>query len=228
MNKLIFMLFIAVIASAAGCGELSLGKFSPAAPTNLTAVGDSGANGTEQVLLTWSPSKGTTLSQGATFNIYRGTAATGALADKTLVVAGIAATTYLDTYPASNVIQYYQVTATIYNMESGGSNEAIVAQNVPQGPSDNLFTLTGSSSSAVNNLSWTALPGASGYTVYKGMTPGRSLSDKIAGQFINADAGTTALTDKNVSVGLTYYYQVAARYSDPQFPTSNEIAVTTK
>lgn len=220
------MLFIAVIALAAGCGELSLGKFSPAAPTNLTAVGDSGANGTEQVLLTWSPSKGTTLSQGATFNIYRGTAATGALADKTLVVAGIAATTYLDTNPASNVSQYYQVTATIYNLESGGSNEAIIAQQ-GQVPSD-IFTLTGSSISAVNNLSWTALPGASGYTVYKGMTPGRSLSDKIAGQFINADAGTTTVTDKDVSVGLTYYYQVAARYPDIQFPTSNEIAVTTK
>lgn len=227
MNKLIIMLFIAVIASAAGCGELSLGKFSPAAPTNLTAVSSTGTNGTGQILLTWNPSKGTTLSQGATFNIYRGTAATGVLADKTLVVAGIAATTYLDTYPASNVIQYYQVTATIYNMESGGSNEAIVAQQ-GQVPSDNLFTLTGSSSASVNNLSWSALPGASGYTVYKGMTPGRSLSDKIAGQFINADAVTTALTDKDVSVGLTYYYQVAARYPDIQFPTSNEIAVTTR
>lgn len=223
MKSIAMLLLMVFVTLSAGCGDLEFGSFTPAAPENLTAVSSISANGAEQAILTWAPVKGTTSSNGATFTVYRGTLSTGATADKTKIASGITTNSYVDKTSAIGTAFYYQVTATIYEQESGASNEAGLIRQ-----SSSLVTLTGSSDASGNTMSWAVPSGATSYYVYRGMTPSGSISDKIAWKYINAVTGSATFTDTQVAAGLTYYYQVAATYSNGLYPVSNEIVITAK
>ena len=216
------MLFLALAVFLAGCGDLQLGGFTPAAPSNLGATIVQGGGGSQQVALTWSATAGTTVSQGATFTVYRGSTP-GLLTDKVAIAQGLATASYTDSTSGPGV-WYYQVTATIYTLESAPSNEVSVTLT---GSGSGILVLTVSSSSSVNNLNWNPLAGASGYTLYRGMTASGSLVGKLPWKTIDAGLGITSFTDTTVAVGLTYYYLVVATYSSGQSPLSNEIALTT-
>jgi len=71
-------------------------------------------------------------------------------------------------------------------------------------------------------LSWTAVSGASSYSVYRGTTSG-SLSTKTR---LASDIAVTSYTDSTAVAGTTYYYQVAAINADGGSGGSNEVQAT--
>jgi predicted small lipoprotein YifL len=219
-KSLATLLLMLILCSLTGCGNVELGPFKPAAPSDVKAQEVVGAIGAKSVLLTWNASKGTTPSQGATFNIYRGQSASASIDTKTRIAEGLTATSYLDSSAAATT-SFYQVTATIYGKESVPSSEVTVSTGTPS-----AVVLSGSTASAANTLTWTAAPGASEYILYRGVTPSGSLSDKWPWQ--NLPSGSTSFTDSTVAAGLTYYYQVVFLTSNGTSLPSNEVPLTTK
>jgi fibronectin type 3 domain-containing protein len=222
MLKLSATLFlILILFSLTGCGDVHLGTFTPAAPSDVRAQQIDGASGSKVVLLTWSPSEGTTPSQGATFTVYRGETATGTVTAKIKVAAGLKSTSYIDTSAAA-ATSFYQVTATIYGTESAPSQEVTVAGSGPAA----ALVLSGTTASATNTLTWTAAPDATGYQLYRGVTPSGSLTDKMP--WHTSGSASTSFTDSTVSAGLTYYYQVVSLSLNGHSLPSNEVAITTR
>lgn len=81
--------------------------------------------------------------------------------------------------------------------------------------------LTVTSSTPIT-LSWSAVSGASSYSVYRGTTTG-SLSTKSR---LASDITVTSYTDSTAVAGTTYYYQVAAINADGGSGGSNEVQAT--
>ncbi len=78
--------------------------------------------------------------------------------------------------------------------------------------------LTVTSTSPIT-LSWTAVSGATSYTVYRGTTSG-GLATKT---LLASDITVTTYTDTLASAGTAYYYQVTAVSSDGVSSPSNEV-----
>jgi fibronectin type 3 domain-containing protein len=85
-------------------------------PTNLTGVSGGG-----EIDLSWNAVQGSN-----SYNVYRGTQASGTIADKLKIATGLSSTTYVDLNVIRGVFYYYQVTAVIGASESSGSNEISV------------------------------------------------------------------------------------------------------
>jgi pectate lyase len=82
-------------------------------PANLT-----GTSGGGEILLSWNAVAGSN-----SYNVYRGTTASGTISDKIKIATGLSATAYTDQNVVKGVYYYYQVTAVIGASESAGSNE---------------------------------------------------------------------------------------------------------
>jgi fibronectin type 3 domain-containing protein len=216
-KSLATLLLILILCSLTGCGNVELGSFKPAAPSDITAKEIEVGTGSKAVLLTWNASKGTTPSQDATFNVYRGQTATGSIDTKTRIAEGITSTSFVDSSSAATA-SYYQVTATIYGKESAPSSEVTVSTGTPA-----AVVLSGTPASAGNIITWTAAPGATEYVVYRGVTASGTLANKLP--WHNSPSNSTSFTDSTVAVGLTYYYQVVFFTSTGTSPLSNEVAV---
>jgi len=66
------------------------------------------------------------------------------------------------------------------------------------------------------NLAWTAVPGATGYTIKRSTVSGGPYA------VIAANITTTSFCDTDVAGGVTYYYVVSATMPDGESPNSNE------
>ncbi|WP_168122328.1 DUF4832 domain-containing protein [Paenibacillus sp. HB172176] len=163
---------------------------APAAPANLSAAAGDGA-----VQLSWTPSAGaedyTVLRSEVSGTGYQ------------LVADAIAGTGYQDSGLTNGVAYYYVVKANNNIGSSGNSNEASavpLAASAPAAPGG-LTAVPGNNQVA---LSWNAVAGAAGYSVYRSDISGTGYV-LIANQ-----ASGTAVVDYGVSNGQTYYYVVQA------------------
>ena len=177
---------------------------TPAAPTNLVAVG--GAN---QVGLTWGASLG-----ASSYNIYRATSlGTEGL---TPFQSGITTTSFLNTGLAAGVTYYYQVTAVDTSGESGKSVEAsaMTASVIPT----NVTAVGGTNQVS---LTWSASLGAISYNIYRGTNSG-------AEGLVPFQTGitTTSFLDTTVTAGTTYYYQITAVNPAGESSKSRETSAT--
>jgi hypothetical protein len=222
LNRVVTLSLLLFLLPLAGCGDVKLGTFSPAAPSNVVVQQVDGASGSPVVLLTWNASDGTTPSQGATFTVYRGGAATGTISGKTKIADALKVTAYVDTSAAA-ASSFYQVTATIYGTESVPSKEVHLLAG---GTTAAAPILSGTTASAANDLTWSAVPGATGYQLYRGVTASGSLKNKMP--WHDSSSESTSFTDSTVTVGLTYYYQVVSLSLNGQSLPSNEVAITTR
>ena len=204
--------------TAAGQGALSNrvsatpGASAPAAPTGLTATAVYGGT---QIALSWNAVSGAT-----SYNIYRATAAGAEGGAPYLVAPTVTLTSGVDTYTDSplvtGVTYYYQVSAVAANGESALSGEAGALAGGISLPAPILKAVAGASQV---NLSWTAIPGASSYVLYRGATSSTLLAYQ---------GGLTAAgySDSGVTAGTLYYYQVTAVNGSGLGSASNKVAAT--
>ncbi len=139
---------------------------------------------------------------GSTYTVLRNGA---------VLVAGIAATSYLDATVADNTAYTYAVAAV--NGNGTGLPSVPAAATTPPAQVTGL-TATPLSSSSIGTA-WTATPGASTYTVDRGGTP------------VGTPA-TNAFTDTGLAASTNYTYTVAANGAGGQGAFSAPASATTQ
>ncbi len=159
------------------------------APGNLTA-----SPGDALVTLKWSA-----VNTAASYNVYRGTAAGGESA--TPIATGLTTTMFADTSVTNGTKFFYKVAAVNGAITSPLSNETS-ATPAPLLPAP--ATLTAAPGNGQIVLSWTAVPGAVRYSIYRGTVTNGELPAPVG--------YATALTFTNTGLanGTQYFYKVAA------------------
>ena len=182
----------------------SLPAAAPPAPTGLAAT-----VGHTNVSLTWTASSGANY-----YSVWRSTlvntggGASNALSTNILNNANTT-TAYIDTTPTDGSTYSYFVTAANAAGVSPGSVAAI-ATPVPPPPATAPSGLTLATTETTTNqqptLSWSPVPGAVGYVIYRSTNP--------AGPFTFADGYVMSLSETQytdaIPLGTTYYYVVVA------------------
>ena len=177
-------------------------------PTNLTALA-----GEKQVSLSWTAPAGV---NGATYNVYRGTAAGGEAA--TPIVTGLTATTYTDSSLTDGTAYFYTVKTVASGGSSVPSNEASAT---PFLAAPTALTETGGEKQVT--LAWTAPANVTGatYSVYRGTAAGGESATAVAAGLTTATYSDAGLTD-----GTTYFYVVKTLANGDVSAPSNEASAT--
>lgn len=155
------------------------------APTGLTALPGNGL-----VNLAWSATPG-----AASYNLKRATSAAGPFAT---ILSNIITPAAADTAAAAGTTYHYVVSAVNGGGESANSAAIAVATLAPPGD------LTATAGNASVSLSWSAVSGATEYSVRRAAASGgpfATLQSGIAG---------TAFTDNTATNGSTWFYVVTA------------------
>ncbi|MDQ0641086.1 autotransporter-associated beta strand protein [Pedobacter sp. W3I1] len=159
---------------------------APAAPASMVA---SVVNST-QIKLSWAASANAT-----TYSVKRSLTPGGTY---TTIQSGITGTSFTDLAPASEVNNYYVVTALTGDKESVNSNE-VFASVPPAIPSQPIVV----NQSDRINLTWDAASGAVSYKVKRGTVSGGPYTTI-------ATVSTTAYEDTAVASGSPYYYVISS------------------
>jgi fibronectin type 3 domain-containing protein len=149
------------------------------------------------------------------YTLYWSTAAGVTTASGTKVALG-AVTQATVTDLTAGTTYYFIVTATKAGVESGPS--ATVSVTPPSAPTNLTATRAGSNVS----LSWTAVNGASSYTLYWSTTAGKALQGTAVGSISGS-----AYTFIPPTAGLTYYFVVTATTGASESGPSAEQGVVT-
>jgi fibronectin type 3 domain-containing protein len=162
----------------------------PAVPTNVTA---SDGTSSTSVNITWAAVSGAT-----SYTVYRSTSA----GTQGSAIGTPTAATFSDTTATPGTTYYYGVTAT-----GTGGTSALSAQDAgyrigPPAVPTNVAATDGTSATSVT-ISWTAVSGATSYTVYRSTTAGTQ------GSAIGTPTVAT-FSDTTATPGTTYYYGVTA------------------
>jgi len=164
----------------------------PGAPTGLTATA-----GNAQVALSWAAVSGAT-----SYNVYRGTTASGESA--TAIATGVTSASYTNTGLANGQAYFYKVKAVNASGTSGYSNEASATPTAGSAPAAPAWSsLTPGANSIF--LSWYWTSGATSFNIYRGTTPGGESATPIATNVTYSSWNDTGLTN-----GQTYYYKLKA------------------
>ena len=162
----------------------------PSAPTNLKAV----SAGYNSDTLTWSAVPGAT-----GYEIYRSTSDSSGF----VTIATTSSTSYTDIGLTTGTTYYYQIkaytTVDTTNIYSEATT-AVSAKPIPATPTGLKAVSAGYNS---NKITWTAVTGASGYSIYRSTSPTSSFA------YIKA-VTTASYTNTGLTTGTTYYYQIKA------------------
>ena len=163
-----------------------------------------------QIDLSWLATPG-----AVRYNIKRATVSGGPY---TTVAAGVNTWNYTDTNLTAGTTYYYVVSAINGSGESANSAQASATTpaDAPDAPTD-LTSVLGHNQAT---LSWTAVGGATSYTVKRSTT--------IGGPYTTVASGLTSATytDTGLTNDVTYYYIVVADNAYGSSPGSAELATT--
>lgn len=197
--------FTVAAYSKGGNGPLSLAisAMPLAPPGEITATA-----GDRRVTLAWLPSAGAT-----SYTIYR---RVGNDSDFAELTTGVMTSTFVDPQLTNGTRHYYRVTAVTAAAQSEWSANVSAVPVPPPPASTPVLSLA--AGNAKVTLTWTAVPDAPGYSIY------RSTTGAFAGPPI---ATTSETTFKNTGLenDTTYFYTVAARNMGGEGPRA--AAVTT-
>ncbi|NDG83684.1 MAG: choice-of-anchor D domain-containing protein [Proteobacteria bacterium] len=206
--------YYVVVTATNASGEISStteGKMAmvaaPFAPTSLLASG-----GTSSITLNWSAATG-----GGTpsYKIYRGSAAGGPY---TVIATGVTNTTYTDLLVLNGTTYYYVVAAQNQSGTSPQSNEVSARPiALPVIGSIAVSPTTGGSLL----LSWSAVTGATGYSVKYSTTSGQATSGTSGCSTSGTSCTVTGLTG-----GTPYFLSLVATNAVGWGASSNSVEST--
>jgi fibronectin type 3 domain-containing protein len=184
---------------------------APGAPTSLSATG-----GNASVSLSWTAASGAT-----SYQLSRSTTKGGPY---TAVGSAVTTTSGTDSTVTNGTTYYYVVTATNSGGTSPNSNEASAIPTAPAPPSNvpqNLAvtaTWNSTTSTPVNQCSWSSVTSATGYRLY-------TVSGTTLTLVMDGISGTT-YSDTKITSGQTYTYVVTSTSSAGESAPSSSVTVT--
>lgn len=180
--------------SAGVAPSSGISTVAPATPAGLTTTLGNGS-----VTLNW-----TAVGGANTYAVQRGTVvnAVGYVPNYVTLSNKITGTSYTDTTPSNGSTYSYMVTATNVNGTSGNST-AVTGTPVAPGPTAVPANVTASAGALQATVSWSAVPGATGYLLQQATAPGGPYT-------YVATVTETTYTITGLSPNTTYYYEVAA------------------
>ena len=193
--------------SPQSAGQKPLSSFStsaPAAPAGLAVT----SSGHHSVALSWGATSGANYYKLSRTNLYPDGAG-GEIALRTVLLDdAVAGTTYTDTTVTDGKMYSYAVQA-VNPVGTSSESSAVTARPLPAAPSAAPSGLAASAASATSiKLTWSAVPGATGYVIYRSTTSGGPFS--FPANFDNACVETSLTDTTNLTTKTTYYYQVSA------------------
>jgi uncharacterized protein (DUF1800 family)/fibronectin type 3 domain-containing protein len=175
-----------------------------AAPANVAA-----APGNGQVTLTWNP-----LSDASTYRIYRAVAS-----GQFSLLTTVAAASYRDIGLTNGTAYSYRIAG--HNQAGDGPASAAVTAT-PQAAPNAPTNLNATGGTALITLSWTPVPGATSYRVYRGIASKAQESTPLA-----TGLTASAFVDTAVADGTYYYYRATALAGSVESDGSAEASAST-
>ena len=212
-------LYIYRVSAKNMAGEGSKSNYANATPIGLPGppISLGAVTGDGQVVLTWNPPTNDGGAPITNYIVYRGT--TPGIVFP-IITLGIVLN-YTDMGLANGQTYYYQVAAV--NIKGAGqkSNEASATPMSAPSPPRNLAAVAGVGQVT---LTWFVPLDNGGsvitnYSVYRGTVQGNT-------SFLISLGNVLTYTDTNVTIGVTYYYEVSALNSFGESPRSNEASAT--
>ncbi len=160
---------------------------------------------TGNVALHWSA-----VSGAVGYIIRRGTNGAGPFA----YIQNITETTFTDTGLNAAATYYYQVSAV--NAAGVSANATLTVLPAPLAP----VSLSAIPGNAQVTLSWTSVPGATGYYLYSGTDTGNE-TNLVVGNYTG-----TSYTNSSLINGTTYFYVVTSTNLNGESPDSPEASAT--
>ena len=157
------------------------------------------------IILSWSPVPG-----AVGYIVRRGTSASGPFT----FVMSVTETTYSDTGLNPATTYYYQVSAVNAGGVSGNATATVIP--APLAP----LSLSAVPGNAQVSLSWTSVPGATGYYVYSGPDSGDETN------LVVGNIAGTSFVDTGLINGTAYFYVVTSTNSNGESPNSPEASAT--
>ena len=158
-----------------------------------------------KVVLNWSP-----VSGAVGYIVRRATNSAGPF---TLVMS-VTETNYTDAGLNSGATYYYQISAV--NAAGVSTNASIMVVPAPLAP----LSLSAVPGDGQVTLSWTSVPGATGYYLYEGTNSGNETLTLVA------NYSGTSYTNPGLVNGTTYYYVVTSTNLNGESPNSPEASAT--
>jgi fibronectin type 3 domain-containing protein len=173
-----------------GAFELAVSK--PAKPTGLKAV--STGNNCDSIKLTWNAVTGAT-----GYSIYRSTSPDSGFT----YLKGVTTNSYTNSGLTTGKTYYYRIKAYAMvggNKVMGSVSDTVNAKPVPAKPTGLKAVSAGYNS---NKLTWNAVTGATGYSIYRSISPNNGFT------YLKGVTGTS-YTNTGLKTGTTYYYRICA------------------
>jgi fibronectin type 3 domain-containing protein len=184
----------------------------PTAPQNLVAVA-----GNASVALSWSAPASNGGAAVSSYNVWRSTSSGG----ESLLNSGVSGTSFSDGSALNGITYFYKVAAVNSVGPGPLSNEASATPATVPGAPQNLVAVAGNGRVS---LSWSA-PASNGGAAVSSYNVLRATSSG-AETALRTSVSGTSFTDRKVSNGTTYYYEVRAVNSVGSGPVSSEVSVT--
>jgi fibronectin type 3 domain-containing protein len=192
----------------------------------------SATGGSEQVTVSW------TGTYGINYNIYAASSSSGTW---TTVKSNIKGTNgsmnYTDTLgPTGFGLQsgqtYYYAVAAVTGpndlSETDSASVSAAPSGDPLGPIPTVSSVTTSGSSATVSLSWTIVPGATGYNIVRSTSTTGPWTCPASNCLLSTPQTGTTYVDSGAASGTIEYYQIlATNNGGSSYGTSNTIGVST-
>jgi len=175
-------------------------------PTGIVAT-----QASQQVTLSWNAAANAT-----SYQIYR----SGTSGTETLYQSGVGATSFTDTGLTNGTSYFYEITSSCAIDTSRVSTEIKGIPNVVLGAPTNVAST--SPSNVQINLSWTAVSGATAYTIYRGLSSGGEGTSPIS------TITTNTISMPGLTGGTDYFFLVRAVNSASTSAASAEVSQWTR
>lgn len=168
------------------------------------------SSGSTSVSLSW-----TSVTGAASYNVYRSTAAGGE--GSVPLATGTTSTSYSDSGLTSGTTYYYKVVAVGPAGEGAFSNEASATPGATALPPP---ILKGTTAGTQNTLTWSSVPGATSYNLY------RSINGPYSAILYQQGLTATTYSDMGLTSGTAYSYYVDPVSASGQGTPSNTVTLT--
>lgn len=176
-------------------------------PTGLGAMA-----GNAQVTLRWNASSG-----AAGYNVKRAASTNGTYST---IASALNATSFVDDGLSNGTTWFYAVSAVNEAGESANSLQVYATPGSGSTPLNAPGGFTGAAGNGQAILSWTAVSGATSYSLKRSTTNGSNF------QNVTSNITSTSCTNSSLSNGTPYYYAVTALNQNGESAFSNQVAVT--